>query len=108
MIKLYSGIEVGKNVIVSWDCQIIDDDSHLILDANTKKILNKSQKIKLGNNVWVCSKCIILKGTNINNDVVIAAGSFVSKRIENDNVIISNNKIIKSDIFWGNDMDYSE
>ena len=103
MIKLYKGIEMGSNVAISWDCQIIDDDSHSLVDMKTNEILNTPEKIKFGNNVWICSKSIVLKGAEIGDDSVLAAGSFISKKIKDSNVVISNNKVIKTGIIWGDE-----
>lgn len=105
MIKLYKGLDLGINAIISWDVQIIDDDSHSIIDLESNKVLNAPEKIEIGNNVWLCSKSIVLKGTKILDNSVLAAGSFASKKFDEGNVIIANNKIVKKGIIWGSEED---
>ena len=52
--------------------------------------------VHIGNDVWVGGSAIILPGVTIGNNVIIAAGSIVTKDIP-DNVIVAGNpaKIMK-------------
>jgi acetyltransferase-like isoleucine patch superfamily enzyme len=42
--------------------------------------------IQIGNNVWIGANCVILKGVNIGDSAVIAAGSVVTKDVPADTV----------------------
>ena len=50
-----------------------------------------SNKVKIGNNVWIGSNTLILPGVEIGDNVVVAAGSIVTKSI-NDNIIFIQKK----------------
>jgi len=60
------------------------------------KLRNKKEVI-IGNNVWIGSKVIILKGAKIGDNSIIAAGSVVLGKEYPSNVIIGGNpaRIIK-------------
>lgn len=94
-------IEFGRNCLVSWENQIMDKDYHQILDFGDN-ILNNSKKITFGDNVWIGSRCTILKGVSIANNTVIASNSCVVNKFTKENVIIGGNpgKIIKESIKW--------
>ena len=49
-----------------------------------------SKGIEIGNNVWIGASSVILDGTTIGDNVIVAAGSVVSGRIS-DNAVIQGN-----------------
>lgn len=92
-------IEIGDNCAISWDVQIMDTDVHNII-INEKKN-NETKPVFIGNNVWIGSKAIVLKGVTIGNGAVIAAGSIVSKDVPANAVVAgSPAKVIKENINW--------
>lgn len=93
-------IKFGDNVLISWDCLIMDTDWHKII-KNGKQI-NNNKEISIGNNVWIGCRTTILKGVNIPNGCVVAANSNVVKSIHEARCIIAGNpaKKVKDDIQW--------
>ena len=95
-------MEFGNNVLISWDCLIMDTDFHKICkygDKNQTQI-NLDDDIVLGNNVWVGCRSMVLKGSYIPNRSVIAAGSYITKSLTKTNAIYHNNVVIKENIDW--------
>ncbi|HCL03261.1 MAG TPA: hypothetical protein DHW61_12780 [Lachnoclostridium phytofermentans] len=94
-------ISFGNNCLISWDCLIMDTDFHKIIDINGNRI-NDNKDIVIGDNVWIGCRNLILKGTVINNDTVIAAGSSLVNHVFDDsNIIIGKrNEILKKGITW--------
>lgn len=96
----YDSIEIGDNCIISWGCQIMDTDLHKIYDNQNNRI-NENCPISIGNSVWVGSRVIVLKGSDIPNGSICAAGAIISKRFEEHNIIIGGtNKILNKNIRW--------
>lgn len=91
---------IGDNVLISWQCLIMDTDWHKIYANN--QYVNEDNNIKIGNKVWIGCRATILKGVNIPEECVIAANSHVVHSFQNRNVIIGGNpaKIIKQNITW--------
>ncbi len=44
--------------------------------------------VKIGDNVWVGARAVILPGVTIGNNVVVAAGSVVNRDVP-DNVVVA-------------------
>jgi acetyltransferase-like isoleucine patch superfamily enzyme len=88
-------IEIGNNVLISHNCNLIDTDSHelnyteraesfkkLIKYGHSKITLNiKNAPIIIEDNVWISYNVSILKGVRIGKGAIIGAGSVVTKDI---------------------------
>lgn len=82
-------IHSRNKVIIGNDCLfgpgvlIIDNNSHNIsvdsVNRRTKEIADNP--IFIGDNVWIGSRAIILKGVHIGDNAIIAAGAVVTKDV---------------------------
>jgi acetyltransferase-like isoleucine patch superfamily enzyme len=99
-IICYKRIEFGDNCGVSWENLIMDTDIHTIEKIDGKT--NSVREIKFGNNVWIGCRCTILKGSSIDSNVVLAAGSHLHGKINGNNQIVGGNpvSILKTGIAW--------
>lgn len=82
-------VSIGNNVLIGGSTKIWDTDFHP-LDPN-ERLLNpnvgfKSNKILIGNNVFIGGFSIILKGITIGENSVIGAGSVVTKNIPKNEI----------------------
>ena len=98
VIQAYKKITIGKDCTVSWDCLIMDSDTHPILDLEKKNILNSNMDIVLGDHIWLCSGVKVFKGSNIPKNCVVGAGSVITKKLEKSNAVYVNNTAIKENI----------
>lgn len=97
----------GTSLIIGNDCmfarniQCRTGDGHSIVDSSGTRI-NKSESVVIGNHVWVGDRVLCLKGTNIGNNCIIGAGSIVTKKFSEDNIVLAGTPahIIKRDINW--------
>lgn len=95
-----SGIVIGNNVTLSFGCKLISTGYSLeeFFENGKRKHIENSD-IFINDNCWICADAIILPGIHITGkNVVVAAGSVVTKNIEDSNVIVAGNpaKIIKN------------
>jgi acetyltransferase-like isoleucine patch superfamily enzyme len=74
-------IIIGDNFSCAWDVNISDTDFHEMYDVNTCHIFDTELPIKIGDDVWVCQRCLILKGSNIPTRSIIAANSLVNRSL---------------------------
>lgn len=87
----------NQEILMGDDCRIgpgtviCDNDSHRVaLSVEERSKTPVSAPIHIGNNVWIGMNCIILKGVNIGDNVIIAAGSIVTKCCEPNAIYAGN------------------
>ncbi|MGE1101270.1 acyltransferase [Peribacillus simplex] len=75
-------VEIGDDVTITHS-------TILAHDASTKLSLGKSRvgKVKIGNRVFIGWGCIVLPNVKIGDDVIVAAGSVVTKDIPPNSVV---------------------
>lgn len=97
MNKLY----IGNNTAISWSCQFMDDDFHVI-EYEGKKSEEKDEGIIIGDRVWVGCHVHIYKNVKIPNGCIIASNSVVKKTFTEENALIAGNpaKIVKHNVSW--------
>lgn len=97
----------GTKITISEDCmlahsvQMRTTDSHSIVNAEGIRI-NPAKDIFIGKHCWLCQQCILLKGTKIPENTVVAAGAVCSKDYEEANSILAGNpaRVVKHDVNW--------
>ena len=94
------GLFIGEGCAISWNCQFLDEDFHQI-DYDNKQT-TKENIITISDKVWIGCNTNILKGTFLAKGCVVAAGSVVRGRFEEENCLIGGNpaKVIKRNISW--------
>lgn len=92
-IYAWENIEIGDNCIIGANVKIFDTDFHPA-DAEERLRGNrdavKTKPVKIGSNVFIGVNAIILKGTELGDNCVVGAGSVVSGRFGNGEVIAGN------------------
>ncbi|MRI02608.1 acyltransferase [Kriegella sp. EG-1] len=97
-----SMISIGSNCLFAYDIDVRTGDSHAILDMNTKKRINAAQNVSIEDYVWVGAHVSILKGTLIAANSIVATRSVVTKKFEQNNIILAGIPAvaIKNNIIW--------
>lgn len=87
------GIDVGNDVLISWNVTIVDHNSHSIEFSNRKNdvidwktgyrdwSMVVQQKVVIHDKAWIGFGAIILKGVTIGEGAIIAAGSVVTRDV---------------------------
>lgn len=82
---------MGNNVEVSNGTRFVTHDGGLFVLRNMYHEecgkLDKIKPIQVGNNVYFGFNCLVLPGVKIGNNVVVGAGSIVTKDVP-DNVVV--------------------
>jgi acetyltransferase-like isoleucine patch superfamily enzyme len=108
--RIWSGdsIKIGSNVLISHNVNIIDTNSHEIdhleraegyisllkrgYPEDKKSILTKP--IIIHNHVWISFNVIIMKGVEIGEGAIIAAGSVVTKDVPEFTLVAGNPAVV--------------
>ena len=93
-------IIIGEQFLCSWDCLIMDTDFHKVYSG--AMIVNEPKEIIIGDKVWICCGCKILKGSRVPQGSVVGANSFLSKELNVENYVYVGNppRLIKEGISW--------
>jgi acetyltransferase-like isoleucine patch superfamily enzyme len=102
LIACATRIEVGDNVLISWGCCIVDNNSHAI-DWEKRKddvkdwyVGNKNwshvdtQPVKINDKCWLGFNVTVLKGVQIGEGAVVGAGSVVTKDVPAWTIVAGN------------------
>ncbi len=108
----FSGTEIHlwenkSNVIIGDDCIFASStilyctDFHAIIEFDGKPV-NRGREIIIGNHCWIGTGVKVLKNVQLAENIIVGAGSVVSKSYRQNNVIIAGNpsRIVKENISW--------
>ena len=99
-----SKVVVGEDGMISRDVYIASGDGHGVVDSKGRRT-NNSEDILIGSHVWIGYKTIINKGVIIPDNSIIAAGSVVSRKINqslSEGSILAGNPalLVKKNMNW--------
>ena len=94
-------ITFGDDCLVSWDVLVMDSDEHPVYNKEGERI-NEDRPIVVGNHVWIGCKSILLKGAEIPDNSVLAAGTQLRTAFRGEEQIIGGNppSILKREARW--------
>lgn len=96
-IRCKKSIKIGERAAIAHDVTIMDSDAHSIVENG----FEMTKPIVIGDDVWIGSRAMILKGVTIGNGAVVAAGAIVTKDVP-ANVLVAGipARIVKRNVKW--------
>lgn len=83
-------ITLGKGVFVGSDCIVRTGDGHTLVDKNSRDPLNEPQDVRIGNHVWLGSRCMPPKGSTVADCSAVGAMMCLSTaNFPKNNVVIA-------------------
>jgi len=86
-------VSMGDQVIIAWDCNILDRDYHSIGGGP-----ESTSPVRIGNRVWIGCRVIILKGVTIGDGAIVAAGAVVTHDVPPGVLVAGNPAVIKKQV----------
>jgi acetyltransferase-like isoleucine patch superfamily enzyme len=85
-------ISIGKNVMIGGGTEIYDTDFHSLKaeERIRDEVKGKKASVTIGDNVFIGTNTMVLKGSAIGDNVVIGANSVVSGILESNSVYVGN------------------
>lgn len=74
-------VEIGEECLIGEQVVIYDSDFHAIKRENRKDSIGEVLPVKIHDGVWLGSRVMVLKGVEIGENSVIAAGVIVTESI---------------------------
>ena len=75
------GISIGNDSLISSGCKFIDHVHGIIMGQLIRVQQGPEDFIKIGQNVWIGCNTVVLKGVQIGDGAIIAAGAVVTKSV---------------------------
>lgn len=95
VLTAHQSIKIGNDVILGPNVQIYDHDHDYKRPEGTKEGKYICDGVEIGNNVWIGANTVILRGTKIGDNCVIAAGS-VLKGDYGDDLLLYQERLTKT------------
>ena len=91
----HDNIQIGKNVQLGPNVLIYDHDHDFRKQNGLANLKYKTSPIIIGDNVWIGGNSVILRGTTIEDNVIIGAGSVIKGHYEKNSLIIQKRETLK-------------
>lgn len=105
-IQEHQNLIIGDEGIIGSGTNIRTSDAHIVYDINTKKRINHSGSVLIGDHVWLGHLSYVSKGVNIGSGTIIDNYSYVPSnvKLESNNLYGGNPiKLLKKEIFFTKD-----
>lgn len=95
-IDLWNDVEIGN---ATW---LAGDSSQIWTHGSLTRKSGKDLSVKINNNIYVGSGCLIAPGVIISDDTLIGLGSVITRSILDENTLVMGNpaKVVKENIDW--------
>ena len=102
LVDEQASIDIGRDCMLSTDIIIRTGDKHSILDISTGERINRSRSVSIGDRVWIGRDVVVLKGTVLHPETVVATRSLVSRAFDEGNCVIAGvpAQIVKRGTCW--------
>lgn len=69
----------AKRALIGWSTLIMDSDLHLTENPETGEQYSCQKPVYVGENSWIGTRAMVLKGSHIPADTIVGAGAVVCK-----------------------------
>ena len=84
-------MHIGRHVFTSWNTLLMDTDFHATRDTLTNEIYPVQSSVFIGNNVWICTRAVVLKGAELPDGCIVGANAVITKKYKTENCLIAGN-----------------
>lgn len=96
-----TSLQIGEDCMFSSGIEIRTGDSHSVLNERGERT-NYSRNITIGNHVWIGTRAMVLKGSNIGAHSVIGAAAVVSGDFQETGNALAGNpaRVVRTGVTW--------
>lgn len=89
-----NGITIGENTTLSYGVTILTESYNVEEWNKYLKREHKGKEVIIGRNVWICANVTILPGVKIADNIIVGAGSIVTKDLLISNALYAGNPAV--------------
>ena len=93
MISCHGKVTIGNNCMFGPGVRIFDNNHRFSKDKGVSADL-KIGEITIGDNCWIASNVILLKGAEIGDNCVIGAGCIIDRNIPANSLVRNSQQLI--------------
>ncbi|OYX61162.1 MAG: hypothetical protein B7Y89_13985 [Novosphingobium sp. 32-60-15] len=86
IIESRDEVEIGDHCLIGDGVQIMDYNYHQVNKGSEPRCA----KVRIGRNVWLANRCLVLPGVSIGDHSVVGAGAVVTKSFPSRSIIAGN------------------
>lgn len=105
-VQEHQNLIIGDDCIIGSNCNIRTSDAHIIYDSNTKKRVNNSASVLIGDHVWLTHQTYIEMGVHVGSGAILNNNSHAYKHsLLKSNHLYAGNpaKAVQKDVFFTKD-----
>ncbi len=80
-VNITHGLVIGNDSLIAAGCRLIDHDHGTIAGELIRTQECPGEHIAIGNDVWLGSNVVLLKGVSVGDGAVVAAGAVVTRPV---------------------------
>lgn len=89
-IRALNRIVIGRNCLIGDRVTIYDSDFHEVSPDFRRRSPGVTEPVLIADNVWIGSQVTILRGVEVGQNSVIAAGSIVTRSVPVNSIVAGN------------------
>ncbi len=98
-VTCFEHIRIGSGCSISWNTNVLDTNVHELVVQGTPR--PRSQRVTIGNQVWIGTGAIVLAGVTIGDGAIVAAGSVVTSEVPGGVVVAGNPaRVVREGVSW--------
>lgn len=105
-VQEHQNLIIGDDCIIGSNCNIRTSDAHIVYDSNSKKRVNNSSSVFIGDHVWLAHQIYIEMGVRIGSGAILNNNSHIYKYsiLKSNNLYAGNPaRIVQKDVFFTKD-----
>jgi len=89
---------LGSGCAISWGVRILDSDIHkLVQEGET----SPHAPIQIGKDCWIGTNAVVLKGTELGDGSIVAAGAVVASKVPPNSLVAGvPARVMRENVTW--------
>lgn len=93
--RIHGEVSLGNDVMMGPECVLVaQNHQHELSGVPFIEQAYVERPIRIGNNVWLGTRVIVLPGVEIGDDCVIGAGTVVSRDVPPGSVVVGSRQTV--------------